>query len=155
MHVMISLAIASVALGIGAVAMPENALAQTHAPMAGAPALATARPPAVAPSQRAQPPRMTDPFPSHAGAHAIAEARHHRSFGAPIWWWGYPPQVPASDVNAYPPAYESPVYDNPVGEEVLDRPAADHRPYPYCRTDSQKVASTNGGEHTVNITRCY
>jgi hypothetical protein len=153
MHMMISRVIASIAFGIGAVAMLENAPAQSHAPVAGAPARATAHPPAAAPSQRAQPPQMTGAF--HSGAPAISEARQHRGVGAPIWWWGYPPRVPAYDENAYPRAYESPIYDKPAGEEVPDRPAAEHRPYPYCRTDSQKVASTNGGEHTVNITRCY
>jgi hypothetical protein len=161
MHVLISRAIASIALGIATVAMPASALAQSHAPMAGTPARATALPPtpahlpAGAPAQRAQPPRMSGAFRPHAGESAISEARQHRGFGAPIWWWGYPPQISAYDVNANPPAYENPVYDNPVGEEASNRPAADHHPYPYCRTDTQKVASTNGGEHTINITRCY
>lgn len=154
MHVMISRMVASITLGVSAVAMPTSTLAQSHVPMAGAAARATAHPLAMVPAQRA-PSRMSGTFRPHTGALAISEAHRHRGSGAPIWWWGYPPQAPAYDVNAYPPAYESPVYDNPLGEEVPNRPATDHRPYPYCRTDSQKVASTNGGEHTVNITRCY
>ena len=77
-----------------------------------------------------------------------------RQPGFPLWWGyaSYPPDY-------YPYEYAAPYGDLPYAYPPMENFSERSRPvvaHPSeCRTDIQKVPSETGGEHAINITRCY
>jgi hypothetical protein len=78
-------------------------------------------------------------------------------------WGGYPYYYPFDYAAPYyyPFDYAAPYGDQPYAYPDIEnapvseraRPGIGYRPG--CRTDTQSVPSENGGERTINITRCY
>jgi hypothetical protein len=148
---------AIVVLGIGSMAAPAATAARSAGPLA-APSISFhgAGRPSGTPWPRGHmfpPPRMTGSFSTPMRGFRMSRDHDRRRF--PIWW-GYPsvlPYYPSDYVVPYnEPPYAYPAIENaPVSERAV--PAIIYRPG--CRTDTQKVPSEDGGERTINITRCY
>jgi hypothetical protein len=121
-----------VLLGIGAMLLPADTLAGSEARIAGS---NWARGAVHAP----------------VGTH-FPEMRFRHQAGFPVWW-SFAPGLS----NDYPPEviapYAAPPYPPVQNFSEQGRPPVIYGPR--CRTDSQKVPSEDGGERTINITRCY
>jgi hypothetical protein len=152
-----------VALGIVATAMAADAWAGMGGRFA-APAAARGvwHSPAALSSARVLPSRQVGNV-FHANEFRFSQLQHQHGFmkgrGFPFWWGagGGGPYYYPTEPYYYPPenlsAYGYPDISYPT--ESTER----RRPYPLyepgCRTETQKVQSEAGGEHTINITRCY
>ena len=97
---------------------------------------------------------MTGAFPAHIGSFRMSRLGDHRRAGFPVWW-GDAPYVP----NYYPSEYAAPYAELPYTYPSIENFSERSRPIvtyqPGCSTDTQKVPSETGGEHTIHITRCY
>jgi hypothetical protein len=91
---------------------------------------------------------MIGEFPTHLADSRMSRPGNRRGPGFPLWW-GYPSYYLSDYVIPY---QESP-YLYPPTENFSERSRPIYQPG--CRTDTQTVPSKNGGEHTINITRCY
>lgn len=101
---------------------------------------------------------MPHPFIAHSFRH------HHRGFGATFWPgdFGYgatygeaPPDVaqPTSNDTHYTYTYDVP-WD--WAHRLPPQVAPSDRPYvPSCSVEGVTVPGHDGGEQTVNVTRCY
>jgi hypothetical protein len=67
----------------------------------------------------------------------------------------FAPYVPNYYPSEYAVPYDLPPYAYPTTEYFSERPRAVVAHPSECRTDIQKVPSETGGEHAINITRCY
>jgi hypothetical protein len=94
---------------------------------------------------------MVGSFPLRLNGSRVARMRDDRQLGFPLWW-GYASN-PSENVAPYEQrTYAYPAYPIENWEE-RSRPVVTYEPG--CRTDTQKVPSDSGGEHSINITRCY
>ena len=70
-------------------------------------------------------------------------------------WWGYAPYP----TDYYPSEYAAQYGAWPFGYPPMENFSERSRPVvtyqPGCRTDTEKVPSESGGEHSITITRCY
>ena len=94
---------------------------------------------------------MARGFPLRLNGSRVARMRDDRQLGFPPWW-GY-----ASNPSEYVAPYGQRTYAYPAypieNWEERSRPVVTYEPG--CRTDTQKISSESGGEHSINITRCY
>jgi len=99
---------------------------------------------------------MARSFPLHLNGSRVARIRDDRQLRFPLWWgYGFntPGYYPSEYVAPYDQrTYAYPIYPTDTWEE-RSRPVVTYQPG--CRTDTQKVPSESGGEHTINVTRCY